>query len=325
MKYYIALLPILFLFFKVAANSMPSIDPPGPYFGRAMEMYYFCDTCGCSGSGGSMGFGTALNNNFVGLRYINQKYRSRDGIFDNSSWVNEYFNTVQLWAKYPITERILINGTVPYSNHHRNYIDGSEQHIRGIGDITVLGFFKVLSPRPDSIVPIKPQHSLQLGGGIKLPTGGYDLANNEGSINPSFQLGTGSWDYLLAANYGLTHRNWGLSAMANYTFKTENNNNYRYGDQLNYGINTYRTFYLSDKIALTPILGIGGEHYARNENFGLSVKDTGGDVLFGTMGVEANYKKFSLGATTMLPVSQDLNNGKTEVKNRFSVYLNIII
>ena len=325
MKYNIVLLLTLFCTLGVAANSIPLVDPPNACYNYSPELYYFCDTCGCSGSGGSMGFGTALNNNFLGLRYINQKYRSRDGIFDNSSWVNEYFNTVQLWAKYPITDRILINGTIPYSNHHRNFVDGSEQRIQGIGDITILGLYKVLSPQQDNSISVSPKHTLQLGGGIKLPTGGYDRANNEGSINPSFQLGTGSWDYLLAANYGYTYRNWGVSAMVNYTFKTENRNNYRYGNQWNYGINTYQIFYLSDNISITPILGLGGENYAGNENFGLSVKNTGGDVLFGNMGVEASYKKFSLGATTMLPLSQNLNNGKTEVKNRFSLYLNLII
>ncbi|WKX75296.1 hypothetical protein [Zobellia laminariae] len=48
------------------------------------EYFDFCDTCGCGSSGGSMGYGTGLNNNFIGLRYIGQEYRSRDGIFADS-------------------------------------------------------------------------------------------------------------------------------------------------------------------------------------------------------------------------------------------------
>ncbi|WP_276167246.1 hypothetical protein [Zobellia alginiliquefaciens] len=61
------------------------------------------------------------------------------------------------------------------------------------------------------LVSIKPQHFLQLGGGIKMPTGKYDKKNNEGIVNPSFQLGNGSWDYVLAINYGFTYKNWGIS------------------------------------------------------------------------------------------------------------------
>jgi hypothetical protein len=53
------------------------------------------DACGCSASGGSMGFSSMLNSNF-GIRYFNQSYSSRDGIFANSPWIDENFNTAQI-------------------------------------------------------------------------------------------------------------------------------------------------------------------------------------------------------------------------------------
>ena len=46
--------------------------------------YEDCDFCGCGSSGGGMGYGTVGNENFIGLRYIYQSYKSRDGIFNNS-------------------------------------------------------------------------------------------------------------------------------------------------------------------------------------------------------------------------------------------------
>ena len=94
-----------------------------------------------------------------------------------------------------------------------------------MGDATVLAFYNVLRQTPDSLISIKPEHALQIGGGVKLPTGRFDAANIEGSVNLGFQVGTGSWDYILAANYGVTHRNWGLSVILNYTVKTENRKN----------------------------------------------------------------------------------------------------
>jgi hypothetical protein len=33
-----------------------------------------------------------------------------------------------------------------------------------------------------------------------MPTGKFEEANNLGTVNQSFQLGTGSWDYLLLPN-----------------------------------------------------------------------------------------------------------------------------
>jgi hypothetical protein len=70
---------------------------------------------------------------------------------------------------------------------------------------------------------------------------------------------------------------------------------------------------------------MGGELFEKNEEYGLVVHDTGGNAFFGKAGVEINYRTLALGITTLLPIVQDLNGGKVEVKNRFSVYLNINI
>ncbi|WP_299318016.1 transporter [uncultured Maribacter sp.] len=323
MKKIIVIIIMLGGFFTVQANDLPEGTTECIWKNTAYE--YFCDTCGCGGNGGSMGFGTGLNNNFVGLRYIGQKYRSRDGIFDNSPWINENFNTVQAWGKFPIGDLFLVNAILPYHSHNRTFADNTEQTINGIGDATVLAYYNVLKQTADSIISIKPEHALQIGGGIKLPTGTFNAANNEGSVNPGFQLGTGSWDYILAANYGITHRNWGFAALLNYTIKTENSKNYLFGNQWNATLNTYKTYYLSPSVSLTPQAGLGAEFFSENKEFDFVVPDTGGDVYFARFGLEANYNRYALGISSMLPISQNLNEGKVEVKNRVSLYLNINI
>lgn len=285
----------------------------------------YCDTCGCGGNGGSMGFGTGLNNNFVGLRYIGQKYRSRDGIFENSPWINENFNTLQAWGKFPVGNRVIVNAIIPFHSHNRRFSDNSKQDIQGIGDATLLGFYQLLKPIPDSIISIKPKHILQIGGGVKLPTGNFEEENLGGSVNPSFQLGTGSLDYILAINYGITHRNWGISALLNYTIKTENRHSYLFGNQWNVAVNMFKTYYLSDAISLTPQLGLGVEYFEKNKEFGLEVNETGGDVYLARFGLETSYNRYALGISSMLPLAQNLNNGKVEVKNRISFYVNINI
>ncbi|MDF0716403.1 transporter [Muricauda sp. 334s03] len=311
--------------YMLKANEMPTKPSCQTTSATLMLFDDFCDVCGCSGNGGSMGFGTGLNNNFIGLRYISQRYRSRDGIFANSPWIDENFNTVQLWTQLPIGKRFMVNAVLPYQFHSRDFADNSEQHINGLGDATVLGFYQILKQTPDSIKSIKPQHTLQLGGGVKMPTGRFDEENLEGSVNPSFQLGTGSWDYLLAVNYGANHRNWGMSLMANYTLKSKNDKEYRFGNQFNYAISTYKTYYFGNDFALTPQIGLGGEYFKKNEEYGLKVHDTGGNAFFGKAGVEVNYRSLALGVSTMLPISQDLNGGKVEAKSRISVYMNINI
>lgn len=322
----LTLLLVTFNLFFVRGNDFPKEVEPLPCLGHYHTNKYvfdFCDTCGCGSSGGSMGYGTGLNTNFIGVRYINQQYRSRDGIFNDSPWINEYFNTLQVWGNFPISKRILVNVIAPYQFHNRKLPDATEQHISGIGDMSILGFYNLIAIQPDSIVSIKPEHYLQVGGGFKLPTGAYRKANNEGSVNPSFQLGNGSWDYIIGANYGFTYRNWGVSTLINYTIKTENSKSYQFGNQLNYGINVFKTYYVSNNLALTPVLGIAGENYEENKEFGLKLVNTKGDIFLGKVSLEATLKSYSLGVVSMLPIAQNLNGNKVELKNRLSVYLNV--
>ena len=287
--------------------------------------YEECDFCGCGSTGGGMGYGTIGNENFIGLRYIYQRYQSRDGIFNNSPWVEENFNTLQLWGKIPVTEKLSITAILPYHFHNRNFIDGSSQNIDGLGDLSILAFYSLITPKMDGLYAnqqTKFKHMLEIGGGVKMPTGAYDRANNEGSVNPSFQVGTGSWDYVLAANYSIGYENWGLGILANYTIKTENNAQYHFGDQFTYGVNLSKVYNTLKIDKIIPYAGLAGEVYAENENYGLPVADTQGNVLFARLGSEIAIGKLGTGVNVMLPVHQELNAGKVEAKYRLGIHLN---
>lgn len=276
-----------------------------------------CDACGCSANGGSMGFSSVFNNNFVGIRYFRQRYRSKDGIFNNSPWATENFNTVQVWARIPLTERFQISALMPYHFHERQRTVGDEQ-ISGLGDITLQLLYTIYQTHSDSTVFT---HKLFAGGGVKMPTGKFDSENNKGSVNPGFQVGTGSWDYLLTAEYVIKRGQLGLNLMANYTIKTENKKLYRFGDQLNYAA-TF--FYLVDwkQLQFVPQLGMAGEDYKENRQYDQPVFNSAGNIWFGRVGLEAGKNDFSLGLNLMLPVNQHLSSGNVESKYRWALHLN---
>ncbi len=281
------------------------------------DFEFDCDACGCSASGGSMGFSSMLNSNFIGLRYINQSYTSRNGIFANSPWIDENFNTVQIWTKIPLTEKLQLSALIPYHFHDRKWSAGTE-NINGVGDISLVANYTIYETHKDSTVFI---HQLQLGGGIKMATGKFNEANNLGSVNQSFQLGTGSWDYLLVTEYMIKKQNLGLNMMLNYNFKTENKKNYQFGNQFNYGSTLFCLLDL-DEVQFMPLLGLAGEIFGDNRQHGIKLPDTSGNILFGKMGVEVGKNKFSLGINAMLPISQNLSGGNIEANYRWSVNLN---
>ncbi len=297
--------------------SMSAGEEPVPVLKK--YLYEFdddCDACGCSASGGSMGFSSMIDRNFIGLRYVYQSYSSQNGIFKNSPWVDENFNTVQLWGRIPLAKRVQVSIQMPYHFFNRDLPTGT-QNVDGLGDINVLGLYTLFQKMTDSTAT---SHTWQVGGGIKAPTGRYDSANN-GSVNPSFQLGTGSWDYIAATEYVIKRNQWGLNAMANYVFKTQNSKGYQFGNQFNYAATL---FYIAEgkKLTWVPQAGLAGEIYATNRQHGLDVPQTAGNILLGKLGVEAGMGNFSLGVNGMLPITQSLTGGRVEANYRWSVNVN---
>lgn len=276
-----------------------------------------CDACGCSASGGSMGFASMLNTNFVGIRYFNQQYKSKNGLYSNSPWYNENYNTTQIWARIPVFKNIQVSALIPYHFHKRGAETG-EQKISGLGDITVMAMYKLYQTQRDSTVFA---HTLHVGGGVKAPTGAFDAANNTGNVNKSFQLGTGSWDFQLISEYIIRRKKVGMNTMVNYTIKSENDKFYRYGNQFNYS-GTFFYLYEKNKLSIAPQLGFAGEVYESNYSHKQYQKETAGDILFGKIGFEIGREKLSFGANAMLPINQNLAAGNIEANYRWSVNLN---
>lgn len=296
-------------------DSLSSVNSFKKYY-LPLDKKYFCDACGCSASGGSMGFASMLNSNFIGIRYFNQNYKTTDGLYSNSAWYKENFNTTQVWARIPIVKNLQVSVIIPYHFHHRNTPIGV-QSINGLGDITLLGMYRLYQTHNDST---KLVHSLHLGAGIKIATGKFNESSATG-VNPSFQLGTGSWDYILATEYIVKKKQFGLSTLMNYTIKTENRNQYRFGNQFNYA-GTFFYLYEKNKYSFAPQFGFAGEVYSNNYQHQQELRDTSGDIIFGKIGFEIGKNKLSFGANFMRPISQNLTAGRVEANFRWSMNLN---
>lgn len=307
---------ILFLVQISFAKEKDSLAIKSPFSNlKLVPLEDLCDACGCAASGGSMGFASMLDQNFVGIRYFNQKYKSRNGLYTNSPWYEEQYNTTQVWGRIPVYKNIQITAFLPYHSHNRSTEKGN-QEISGIGDITLLAFYQILKKDSTEV-----KNMVQIGLGVKIPSGKFDGTNNSGVVNQSYQLGTGSWDYPLAAEHILKYKNFGLNNSVNYILKTANETDYQYGNQFNYGS---ILFYLieKNKYSFVPQIGIAGEIYEENTHHKQSLKNTKGDILFGRFGIEIGRNKFSFGANIMIPINQNLASGNLEAVHRWSVNLN---
>ncbi|WP_024740230.1 hypothetical protein [Tenacibaculum maritimum] len=314
---------ILFVLLSIlfSANSIGNNPFPTSYESFLED----CDACGCGNNGGSLGMGGVIDNNFFGIRYLYQKYNSKDGIFNNSPNIDESFNTIQIWSRIPITENIEIQAFVPFHFHHRNYINKTTS-INGLGDISLFANYTLLKKQNSNYIETTDKitstnHLLKIGGGIKIPTGKFDEKINN-TINPSFQLGTGSIDYMTNIQYTYKYNELGMTNFLNYYFKTTNEKEYKFGNQLNFSSSFFYVFKDNQNHSFVPSLGISGEFYKSNKKFNLEIKNTKGHALFSNIGMEYNTEKLTFGALAIYPINQKLAQGTIEIEYRTSIYLN---
>lgn len=272
-----------------------------------------CDACGCAAGNGSSGFESLLNPQFVGIKYFAQHYKAKENLFVKDLTQDQYFNTIQIWSKIPLMKKLSVYASLPFHFHEKKILQGNI-NISGIGDLNLMGIYQFLNSK-DNI------HQLSGGIGLKLPLGKFDEKGISG-VNPSFQLGTGSWDYQMAANYKFQKNKIAVLLNTDYTIKTENKKHYHFGNQWNYAATGFYRFSGNDTTIFSGKAGFQGEVYDRNKQFDEVLPNTAGSALYGKIGFEASYKRFSLGSEVMLPVYSRLAGGDIEAKSRFSIFLN---
>lgn len=265
----------------------------------------------------------------MGLRYIYQNFKSKDGIFSNSPSSEENFNTYQLWGRVPITKNFYVSTIVPYQDLYRTFEDRTE-HINGLGDMNLVGWyqFTFYKKKKDDEVVFSTErepsgHRLQVGIGAKLPTGEFEETLTD-RVNPGFQVGTGSLDGIFALNYGYSGKRIGINNTVTYYLKSENKNDYRFGDQFSFASNVYYSIPKTTFIVM-PFVGISGDVYQSIEQFDEVVPETDGNIMSGSLGSEMVFNRFTVGANYTFPIQQNLFGDNVKAKNRLSVYFNLTL
>ncbi len=280
---------------------------------RSEIFFNECDACGCAAGNGSSGFESLLNPQFIGVKYFAQHYKAKENLFVNDLTQDQYFNTIQLWAKIPISQKLSVYASLPFHFHEKKTLQG-DININGIGDFNLMGIYKLINSKDN-------KHELNGGVGVKVPLGNFDEKGISG-VNPSFQLGTGSWDYQAVLNYRFQRNKLAVLLNTDYTIKTENKKHYQFGNQWNYSATGFYQIVGTEKMILSAKAGLQGEVYDRNRQYKEDLPKTAGSALYGKLGFEASYKKVSLGTELMLPTYTNLAGGDIEAKSRFSVFIN---
>ncbi|MHA3046616.1 hypothetical protein JSO59_004510 [Riemerella anatipestifer] len=271
-----------------------------------------CDACGCAVGNAASGFESILNPQFIGIKYLYQSYESKSNILDAHFSVPEYYNTVQIWGRIPLHKNVDVYVNLPFHFHSR-YTADTKQELSGVGDASASVIYKFNLDKQDS-------HRLNFGVGVKVPLAKFD-EKTANTYNPSFQRGTGSWDYSAIVNYTYMKGQWAVALSTDYIFKNQNKYYYRFGDQWNTSVTGY---YIKDfdGFRLSPRLGISTEKYFQNVQVGEKVPHTGGYLVLSKLGAEFSFRKFNIGLESQLPLRSEIAVNSVRINARHSVYIN---
>jgi hypothetical protein len=279
-----------------------------------------CSVCGCGVGNYHYGILPQFRKNFAGVRYRYSSYISTLDDSHAAQYSYETFQTAELWGRFYPTDRIQAFVFVPFNFNERQ--EGIHTNrLEGLGDIVISANYNLINTYDSVNAPLK--HNLLLGAGLKLPTGEFRAIENGLTVNQNFQLGTGSLDFLFNLIYTVRYRNAGLNTELSYSVNTTNKDEYKFGDAARVALTTYYIF-RAKAVTIMPNVGLSGEFFKDNQQFGEPFSDTGGWALLLNAGAEIYYGNFALGFSYSRPGRQELFSGKVEANDRFSTHLTIM-
>lgn len=279
-----------------------------------------CEICGCGTGNYYIGLLPQFNNHFIGLRYQYSSFKTtmKD---DATQYSNDRFQTPELWGGWNIGKKWQALAIVPFNFIHQESDDGTTAN-SGIGDIAMVGNYKILdiASSTDSKKLITQQ--LWLGAGIKIPTGKYIVDHNDEALVAlaNTQTGSGSTDFILNASYNISINNFGINTGGRYKINTANNDQYLFGNR--FSANSFAYYSIRKKnTIITPNAGLLYDHSDANELNNEKIEMTGGYFFSTAAGLEVSVKKVTIGFNAQLPLSQNFSDNQTKAKVKGMIHV----
>ena len=277
-----------------------------------------CDACGCSVGGSGMGLLTAYKNNYVGIGW---QWSSFTASSEYESNTKDNFHILQLSARYYIVDKFKVQLSLPFRFNIRQSL-GEKTSLNGISDARLLGSYILLQ---DTKVGNKSRLFIELGAGIKFPTGKYDAHIHDKNLPENFNMGNGSFGFIVEPNLVFTFGKTGLVLGGSYTHHAKSRSKYRFGHQLQSQLIVFFEKNVSPAVKIVPNVGVKTEWITQDVHAnGKAVHATGGTGAFASVALNLKGKAWLAGVSYAHPFLGKYSDGEVDVGGRVACQVSYI-
>jgi hypothetical protein len=265
-----------------------------------------CEVCGGGGGGLQLGAYPQFDRHFIGLRYQYQGFDTDHGIREQFVSTGETYHTVGLWMRFAIGDRWQLFASLPYQHSTKVETYGTF-NTSGVGDLSLLGLYTLI----DEQAVGRFTHTLQVGGGVKLPLGSTGYVNDFGEWYPGLQNGSGSVDALINLVYIVRRDAWGLSVEESLQRSGSNHSaDFSFGNRSTTTARIFRIF--TDEAStrsIIPFVGASLQVMGVDTYQGEEYSPSGGHAMSAQVGVDVVTPRWSFGASVNPTIFQDQADG----------------
>jgi len=221
----------------------------------------------------------------------------------------ERFNSFDLWVNYFVKDKLQLFANMTFTDNTYLEDDSILHNISGPGDLTVIT--KYLLYNSMVMESSKLTVRVQVGGGVKFPIGSFNKtyvetpsSNYKGGtvyqkpeeiLDPHFQPGTGSLDYILLTEVQIRRKNVGLRTDLSYRINGRNRNDFVFANRFNASTHLFSQLKYK-KVNLIPLVVLNFEIRRRDQFEGSDFTNSGGSMLLLSYGTKIYVKKMAFGA-----------------------------